>query len=301
MEIRAEMELLADMESRADTELRADWPPPRIAEPMEPVPYRVVSRRATNVDVVTLGLRPVDAATGLAAPMPGQFVMAWVFGVGEIPISISGVASDGSIELTVRSVGATSDAIVGTPQGGVLGIRGPCGTEWPVPDAVGRDVVVMAGGLGLAPLRLAIEALLDADPGPRSLHVLIGARQPDQLLFADEFPVCEAAGARVLTTVDAADRTWHGAVGTATELLDQYRVRVQLAFVCGPELMMMSAARALVDQGLPPDRVHVSLERNMHCGVAKCGRCQLGPVLLCRDGAVTRWDRVAGLMAVRGR
>lgn len=279
-------------------------PSPRLGvEPMEPVPHRVAWRRVDAPDVVTLALAPVDPVTALAVPLPGQFVMGWVFGIGEIPISVSGVAPEGVIELTVRSVGATSDAIVGMGPGGVVGLRGPYGTAWPVADAVGRDVVVMAGGLGLAPLRLAVRSLVTAsvEPGPRSVSVLIGARRPDQLLYADEYPIWEEEGARVYTTVDTADRRWHGSVGTVTELLRRRGERGEIAFVCGPELMMMSAARAIVVAGTPADQVHVSLERNMHCGVAKCGRCQLGPLLLCRDGAVARWDRVAGLMAVRGR
>jgi anaerobic sulfite reductase subunit B len=271
-----------------------------VAEPMEPLPYRVVTRSVEGPDVVTIGLAPAGDRS-VATPRPGQFLMVWANGVGEIPISVSGIGIDGALELTVRRVGATSEAIVDARVGDVLGARGPYGTAWPLEEADGRDAVVVAGGLGVAPLRLAIEGLVARRRDPHRLHVVIGARRPDQLLYADDYVRWREAGAQVVTTVDAADRDWAGAVGTATELLGRHDLRGDVAFVCGPELMMVWTARALLRTGMPAERIHVSLERNMHCGVAHCGRCQLGPLLLCRDGAVVRWDRVAGLMAVRGR
>jgi anaerobic sulfite reductase subunit B len=279
------------------------------ADPMEPVPYRVVSRREDAPDVVTVTFDAVDARTALVEPAPGQFVMIWVPAIGEIPISVGGLTADGSIELTVRAVGAVSDAVVAAEAGDVLGLRGPYGTAWPFADATGRDVVVMAGGLGIAPLRLAIQSLVTDASAARSVTVLIGSRVPEQLVYADEYETWAAQGARVATTVDAPDGSshepWLGSLGTVTDLLREHGLQGDpangLAFVCGPEVMMMSGARALVELGMPPEQVHVSLERNMHCGVAKCGRCQLGPLLLCREGAVVRWDQVGGLMAVGER
>jgi NAD(P)H-flavin reductase len=159
----------------------------------------------------------------------------------------------------------------------------------------------MAGGLGLAPLRMAIDRLVLGHHTPLSATVLVGARQPSSLLFPADLARWEGNGATVRTTVDAADRSWHGAVGVVTTLLDRDPARADLAFVCGPEVMMAASARALMQRGIPADHIHVSLERNMHCGIAHCGRCQLGPLLLCRDGAVVRWDRAADLVAVRGR
>ena len=130
---------------------------------------------------------------------------------------------------------------------------------------------------------------------------MLGARTPEQLLYPKSIGAWVAAGAVVHPTVDAADRTWHGAVGTATAQLERLAQGHDLAFVCGPELMLISAARAAVGLGTAADDVWVSLERNMHCGIAHCGRCQLGPLLLCRDGAVVRWSTVADLLEVRGR
>lgn len=272
-------------------------------EPMQPHPHRVVARRVEGPQVVTLTLQPLGQH--LARPRPGQFVMVWVVGVGEIPISVSGIGPDGQLDLTVRAAGATSSAIVAHEVGDVLGARGPYGTAWPVDAVAGHEVVVMAGGLGLAPLRLALDALAseldDPDPGVGRVSLLLGAREPGQILYSDDIARWERAGIAVHLTVDAADRRWHSAVGTVTALLGRMGPLGDVAFVCGPELMMLSAARALEAQHVDPSRIHVSLERNMHCGVAHCGRCQLGPVLLCRDGAVVTWDRVSDLMGVRGR
>jgi anaerobic sulfite reductase subunit B len=264
---------------------------------MTPVPHRVVAVDMETSDVVTLTLEAMSDALGLA--LPGQFVMVWVFGIGEIPVSVSNVGEDGRFALTVRAVGAVSNAVVAARPGDTLGARGPYGTAWPTAASDGRDVLVVAGGLGLAPLRTAINDL--AGGGPRGLTVVVGAREPEQVLFAADLRRWRRLGVNVHVTVDAASRRWEGAVGTATDVVARLGTAHDVAFVCGPELMMTTAARAAIVQGTDPADVWVSLERNMHCGIAHCGRCQLGPLLLCRDGAVVRWDRVAELLKERGR
>jgi NAD(P)H-flavin reductase len=270
-----------------------------LADPMEPIPHRVIARTVDAPKVVSLRVAPVGRA--LPPTSPGQFMMLWIFGIGEVPISVSNTSTDGSLDFTVQAVGATSTAITEAHVGDVVGLRGPFGTAWPVAEAAGRDIVVMAGGLGLAPLRMAIDQLLVEQPAPASLTVLVGARSPDSLLFPTDLARWAGAGATVLTTVDSADRSWLGAVGVITTLLDRHPLRADMAFVCGPEVMMSASARSLVNIGVPGEQIYVSLERNMHCGIAHCGRCQLGPLLLCRDGAVVRWDRAAELVGVRGR
>lgn len=275
----------------------ADTLPLAAPEPMQPTPYRVVATAVESADVTTLTLVAVDAA--LPAALPGQFMTVWVFGVGEIPISVSRTGPAGEVLLTVRTVGRTSAAMVAASVGDVIGLRGPFGTAWPVAAAAGRDIVVMAGGLGIAPLRMAIDQLVAAQA--QLLTVILGTREPAQLLFGADVDRWRAAGAHVHLTVDAADRTWNGAVGTATAMLQRLDVHHDVAFVCGPEMMMTSGARAAIALGAQPHDVWVSLERNMHCGIGHCGRCQLGPHLLCRDGAVVRWDTVEQLLEVRGR
>ena len=221
-------------------------------------------------------------------------------------ISVSNVLPDGALDFTVQAVGATSLAITNAQVGDLVGLRGPFGTTWPLQEAAGRDVLVMAGGLGLAPLRMAIEQLHTArlaggDGAPRRLTVLVGAREPSGLLFPDARARWAVDGTTVQATVDTPDEAWQGDVGLITGLLTHQPGRADVAFVCGPEVMMVASAHALLAAGMPPDRIHLSLERNMHCGVGHCGRCQVGPLLLCRDGAVVRWDRAADLVAVHGR
>jgi anaerobic sulfite reductase subunit B len=260
---------------------------------MTSLPYRVVGRRDETADTVTLTLSAVgDAMTDCR---PGQFTMVYAFGVGEIPLSVSG-GEPGLVYHTVRDVGAVSRALCRAPVGTVLGLRGPYGVGWPAPPE-GADVVVVAGGIGLAPLRPVVRAAL-ARPG--HLSVLIGARTPADLVFTDELDRWRADGAEVLVTVDRADSGWTGRVGLVTALLPiaSFEPERTVGYVCGPEVMMRFSAQALVDRGVPADRVSVSLERNMHCGVALCGHCQLGPVLVCRDGPVVGYDLAGRLFGV---
>lgn len=263
-----------------------------------PVPYRVVSRRRETPDTATLMLEP--ATDGIGAWAPGQFTMVYAFGVGEVPVSVSG-GNGRRIHHTVRDVGAVTHAIVSTPVGGVLGLTGPYGRGWRL-DTVddGGDVVVVAGGIGLAPLRPVITEALARPERFGRIAVLVGARTPDDLVFTYEYAAWRAAGAQVLVTVDQADAGWRGSVGLVTALLPCAHLSSDRAvgFVCGPEPMMRFVARDLGWLGLPAPAVRVSLERNMRCGAAWCGHCQLGPMLVCRDGPVIGWDGAAPLLAI---
>lgn len=271
--------------------------PPYAEEPYAPVPYVVGDRRRETADTVTLRLAP--AAAPLPAFAPGQFAMVYAFGVGEIPVSVSSLPPAGGLGHTIRSVGAVSDALCRTPVGDVLGVRGPYGTGWELADARGRDVLVVAGGIGLAPLRPLILDALAAPGAFGRLSVLIGARTPADLIARAGIPRWPTAYTGV--TVDRPDASWTGEVGLVTRLLDRapFDPARTTAFVCGPEPMIRATARDLVLRGLPPARVRVSLERNMRCGLGLCGHCQLGPVLLCRDGPVLGWDQAEALMSVR--
>ncbi|GAA3932283.1 FAD/NAD(P)-binding protein [Actinomadura viridis] len=263
---------------------------------MTPVPYRVATRWRETGDTVTLRLEPLGRPIG--EPRPGQFTMMYAFGIGEVPISVSRAVP---IEQTVRAAGAVTRAIHGTRTGGVLGLRGPYGTGWDLDGARGRDLVFAGGGIGLAPLRAAVlRALADRDAYGR-VAVLIGARSPRDLLYAAELDRWRARGARVEVTVDRAGAGWTGHVGLITALVDRAEVDPAraAAFVCGPEIMMRLTAEALVARGVPAADVRLSLERNMRCGVAWCGHCQLGPLLLCRDGPVVAYETAAPLMAVK--
>ncbi|MFF9481874.1 FAD/NAD(P)-binding protein [Streptomyces sp. NPDC014733] len=262
-----------------------------------PVPYRVAARTDGTPGAATLVLEPV--AEALPPFAAGQFAMVYAFGVGDIPVSVCGI--DGVRLLhTVRAVGAVSGALHGLRPGATVGVRGPFGVGWDLPAAAGRDLLVIAGGLGLAPLRpLVAEAL--AGPGRFGrLHVLIGARTPADLLYRADLAAWRSAGARVLVTVDRPDEEWQGDVGVVTALLERasFDAEEAAAFLCGPEVMIRHVARDLVHRGLDPYRVRVSLERTMHCGTGHCGHCQLGPLLLCRDGPVVPWSRAEPLLTV---
>ncbi|WP_327000602.1 FAD/NAD(P)-binding protein [Dactylosporangium sp. NBC_01737] len=260
---------------------------------MTPARYRVVERTLETADTVTLALEPVDEP--LPVFRPGQFAMLYTFGVGEVPISVSGRHGVGGLLHTVRAVGATSGALSRAEPGCLLGVRGPFGAGWDLPAPAGADLVVVAGGLGLAPLRPVVHHAVEDRDRYRTASVLIGARTPEDLLYPDEYESWRSAGIDVFVIVDRATVDWTGQVGVVTALFDRLHNRPAdtVAYVCGPEIMMRFAARGLTDRGVPPRRVWLSLERNMHCGLGHCGHCQLGPLLLCRDGPVVGYD-VAG-------
>ncbi|WP_197048868.1 FAD/NAD(P)-binding protein [Streptosporangium roseum] len=268
--------------------------------PMTPAPYRVRSRRPDRADTVTLALRPV---TGPCPPfLPGQFTMIYAPGVGEIPVSISGRARSGGYVQTIRAVGAVSGALCRTRPGDVVGVRGPYGTAWDLPAAEGLDVVVAAGGLGLAPLRPVIRELAAHGSRYGRISLIVGTRTPATLIYPGELARWrDRHGIDVQVTVDHPDRAWKGPVGLVTRLIDRivFEPRRTFAFVCGPEVMMRATAAELARRGVAAGRVMLSVERNMKCGVGRCGHCQLGPLLTCLDGPVLSYERAAGLLAVR--
>lgn len=260
------------------------------ADPRLPRPFRVRATHRETRDVVSLDLAADDGGPAIAF-RPGQFTMVYAFGLGEIPLSISG--DPGRAEVlrhTVRDVGPVSRAIAAAQPGDVLGVRGPYGRGWPMEDLPpGHDLLLVAGGLGLAPLRPVIMDVAADRAAPRRLVVLVGARTPADVPFAGELADLAAAGTLHLRlTVDVAAPEWAGPVGPVTTLLPRCGLEPArtTAMVCGPEIMMRLTARDLVDAGVAPERVHLSMERTMACAVGFCGRCQYGPDFVCRDGPV---------------
>ena len=264
-----------------------------------PAGYRVIERVEDTGDTVTLTLEPVSAA--LPGPLPGQFSMLYAFGVGEVPISISGPARQPTLTHTIRGVGAVTRALCGAAPGSLIGVRGPFGTSWGETDAAGQDLLLVAGGIGLAPLRPALLSVLAERDRYRRVTVLIGARSPSELLYTTELNLWRDQDVRVEVTVDKADAGWRGDVGVVTQLIPRLELTADqmIALICGPEIMMRLTAQSLQAAGMAGDRIRVSLERNMQCGVAECGHCQLGPLLLCRDGPVISYQVAAPLLTVR--
>ncbi len=268
-----------------------------------PIPFTVVRRRREIPGTVTLWLAPPEGYP--FAFRPGQFNMLYVFGVKEVPISISGdPGTPVPVAHTIRQVGMATQALVNLKPGDVVGVRGPFGSAWPLEHARGHDVVIVAGGIGLAPLRPAIYSLLRHRPQYGNVVLLYGARSPRELLYARELERWRGRfDMEVLVTVDRGDRTWHGHVGVVTTLFPQADVffspQNTIAFICGPEIMMRFTVRELLDRGVPPERIFVSLERNMHCGQGLCGHCQYGPFFICKDGPVFPYQKLATLFGIR--
>ena len=275
--------------------------PAPIADPMLPAPWRVRAVRRETADVATLDLAPL--AGGVPRFAPGQFNMIYAYGIGEVPISVSGDPADPTRMIhTIRAVGAVSAALAGAAPGSVLGLRGPFGSAWPVAAAAGHDLLIIAGGLGLAPLRPAIYQALAMSERFGRIAVLYGGRNPAELLFRDELATWGArAGITVLVTVDHADPAWHGHVGVVPALIEHIALDPAntVALLCGPEVMLRFTASALRGAGVAAERIHLSMERNMKCAIGLCGHCQFGADFVCRDGPVLRYDRMAARLAVR--
>jgi NAD(P)H-flavin reductase len=272
------------------------------AGPMTPEPLRVRSLRRETADTWTMSL-DVSQRPGGFPFQPGQFNMLYVFGVGEVAISISGDPSQPDKLLhTVRAVGAVTRALRGVGRGGTLGVRGPYGRPWPMEEARGQDVVVVAGGLGLAPLRPAIFHLLRHRAEYGRVSVLVGARTPEDLPFRSELERWQKdSRLQVLVTVDKASPGWREHVGVVPALLRDVEVDPArtVALMCGPEVMMRFTVRELERLGVPHSRIHLSLERNMKCAVAFCGHCQLVPYFVCKDGPVFPYERLRSFINLR--
>jgi NAD(P)H-flavin reductase len=275
--------------------------PAAVLDPMLPRRFRIGRTRQDTRDTYTFELEPVDGAPFVYAA--GQFTMLDAFGVGEAPISISGnPLVPGLVEHTIRDVGVVTHALITAPTGAVLGVRGPFGTSWDVTDAAGGDVVFVAGGIGLAPLRGAILELIAQRDRYERVVLLYGVRTPEDILFGDELRTwAKDDGIVVEVTVDNAQHAWRGRVGLVPQLVPRagFDARRATAFVCGPEVMMRYVASALVDRGVRENRVRLSMERNMKCGVGLCGHCQLRELFVCVDGPVLTYDRLAPLLSCR--
>ncbi len=271
-----------------------------LSEPMAPAPFAVRSNHDELEDTYTLELEPPEGRFRFA---PGQFTMLYAFGVGEVPISISGDPTHpDSLVQTIRGVGAVTRALRNVAPGDAVGVRGPFGTAWPLAAAEGKDVVFAAGGIGLAPLRPAIYQVLAERDRYERVVILYGARNPSELLYADQVQDWRGRlDADVLVTVDNAGRDWHGSVGVVTKLIRRapFNPHDAVAFVCGPEIMMRFTAQELVTRGVVGDSIHLSMERNMKCAVGFCGHCQYGAKFVCRDGPVFAYPDLEPYLLVK--
>ncbi len=262
---------------------------------MTPAPYRIIRRRRETPDTWSLRVEPYDRTVPVRF-RPGQFSMLYVFGVGEVPISISGdPARNDYLDFTVRSVGMTTAAICNLRNGKTVGVRGPFGSTWPIEESKGEDIVVIAGGLGLAPVRPILFYTLADRSDYGSMSLLYGARNPEDFLYPKALEGWRGRfDMDVHVTVDHADRNWRSNVGVVTRLIPMANFDPEhtSVFVCGPEIMMRFTVDDLLGIGVSEEKIFISLERNMRCGVGLCGHCQMGPEFICKDGPVFPLSRV---------
>ena len=266
-----------------------------MTDPMVPELFRIERLKRETEDTFTLELVPREETTKISF-LPGQFNMVYVFGVGEVPISISGDPSESSrLSHTTRRVGVVTKAMGMLKQGDTVGIRGPYGSHWPVSEEDGRDFVVVAGGIGLAPLRPVLYHLMAQRHKYRNVVLLYGARTPEEILYKRELERWRGKfDLEVQVTVDRGASGWRGNVGVVTPLLARapFNPSNTVALLCGPEIMMRFAVMELHKRGVPAERTYLSMERNMKCGVGYCGHCQYGPTFVCKDGPVFRLDTI---------
>lgn len=263
-----------------------------VAHKLTPVKAVVVGVVKETEDTVTLITRVIPRK----APEPGQFAMLYAPLVGESAISFSGIRN-GVVEHTVRRVGKVTTILTNLSPGDVIGWRGPYGKPWPMSEARGRDLIVVAGGIGMAPLRPVIHRRISEGEAGRTI-LLYGARTPNQFLYRKEMGEWRDAGVDVRLTIDKPHPSWSGRTGFVTDLIPEALeiARDPLVFICGPEIMMKVAIRVLRKSGADLGRVWVSLERKMRCGFGSCGYCQIGPIFVCRHGPTFRADELRGVL-----
>jgi len=273
-----------------------------MSHPMIPNWYRIRHRIRETPDTFSLELEALEPhqEKGFA---PGQFNMLYMPATGEVPISISGDPRDSRVQVhTIRAYGAVTSRMQALKKGDIVGLRGPFGTFWPLGDLKGHDIVLCAGGIGMAPLRPVLYAILDQREAFGKVTLLYGERTPGDLIYRREMERWRGRfDLEILVTVDSARQGWRGNVGVVTTLMSRLRIDPMgtYALLCGPQIMMRYAIEALIGRGLDQGRIFISMERNMQCGIGLCGHCQAGPLFVCRDGPVFRYTDVKHLFQRR--
>jgi sulfhydrogenase subunit gamma (sulfur reductase) len=269
-----------------------------IANPYAIHAATIVQKIRESDDINTYRVRLVDEPVRQQFRFKaGQFNMVYLFGVGEVAISIvSDPDEPDFLDHTIRAVGRVTKAIADLQPGDVLGLRGPFGQGWPLEEARGRNVVIVTGGLGCAPVVGAIEYIFRRRREYGSVKILHGVKTPHDMLYHKRFDTWrQLPDTEVLLTSDQPDKSWHHHVGVVTELFERVSIdpAKSIVLMCGPEIMMRLGVPILMRRGIPETAIYLSLERHMECGIGLCGHCQLGPYFLCKDGPVMRYDRVA--------
>ncbi len=275
---------------------------PNTTDTMAPLPYRVRRTFQETADAFTMELEPANGHESMTFAA-GQFNMLYAFGVGEVPISISGDPTrPQALVHTTRTVGTVTRALKKLKKGDLVGVRGPFGTAWPLEEAKGKDVVLVCGGIGLPPLRGAICQILENRDQYGKFVLLYGARSPRDIMYPQDLEQWRGRfDMDVAVTVDRAEADWRGNVGVVTRLIPHANFDPQnaVAMIVGPEIMMRYTIMELQKRGIPDARIFVSMERNMKCGVGLCGHCQCGPTFICKDGPVYTYAAIGDWLKKR--
>ena len=268
----------------------------------QPRPYTVKRNRRESADTVTLHLAANEPEQE-TKPQPGQFNMLYLFGRGEAPISVSGISRHaGYIHHTIKAAGPLTRALTELEPGALVGLRGPFGQGWPLTQARGKNLLLIAGGIGVAPIRSALRAIVRRRRRYGRVDLIYGSRTPQDILYRDQLHRWQQReDIDVHVTVDHGDQDWTGTVGFVTELLgavdiDPHNTR---AFLCGPEIMMRHGLSQLLQLGVPSQDVYLSIERNMRCALGICGHCQWGADFICKQGPVFCADHIRSRLKVR--
>ena len=274
-------------------------PAPFVDPLLVPRLHRVLAMIPEIPDVMTIRCVPVEGEP--FGFLPAQISMVGAFGIGEAAISISSPATETRFhEYTIRRTGAITSALTRMQPGDEFWVRGPFGTQWDL-ELDGRDVLIVAGGIGLAPLRSAVYAVIKHRERYGKATLVVGARRVSRLLYANEYETWREHGLAVFDTVDHPEPGWSGRVGLAPDIIDELGIAgaSTSALVCGPDIMMRATTAKLIFSNVAPDQIQLTLERNMQCGNGLCGHCQLGPLIVCRDGPVARYPAVASALSVK--
>ncbi|MEM3712245.1 MAG: FAD/NAD(P)-binding protein [Thermoproteota archaeon] len=261
--------------------------------PYIPKPVKIIRIKDETPDTktITIGPKPFDEFT------PGQFAMVTVYGVGEAPFSICSPPLDNNLQFSIRKMGGVTTAIHEASLGDEVGVRGPYGRGWPIGEMRNRDILLVGGGIGFAPLRPLLLHLVENSNKYGRIAVCYGARSPLLLMYKDEFEEWMKRGVDLYLTVDVGEGDWKGNVGVVTTILDKPRLNKAETIVCtcGPPVMIKFVLKKLVELGYSKDNIYASLESKMRCGIGKCGHCHFGGKHVCLDGPVFRYDEMMEL------
>ncbi|MCO6413455.1 MAG: FAD/NAD(P)-binding protein [Thiogranum sp.] len=270
-----------------------------------PMQAEVVNRVEESPTIFTLSLRLVDEQQHNNYRFaPGQFNMLYQYGVGEIPISIVGDPSEPYLlQHTIRTVGRVTRGFAKLKVGDRIGLRGPFGRGWPLDAVQGRDVLIVTGGLGCAPVVPVINHVLHRRGQVGRIAILQGVKHSEDFIWRERYEQWDAEpDTQILLAADVSGPNWKGFTGRVTALFDKLDIDFanSITMMCGPELMMISAARLLLERGVSPAMIWFSMERNMQCAVGHCGHCQYAEKFICRDGPVFPYHEIRHLLGVRG-